>query len=68
MPLSHTCTDGATENSDHLDQILSDLGTELRRLSERAPAEQDFERFEGELHQIMAVAERALLAHELGAA
>ena len=43
MPLSHTCTDGATENSDHLDQILSDLGTELRRLSERAPAEQDFE-------------------------
>ena len=65
MPLSHTCTDGATENSDHLDQILSDLGTELRRLAERAPAEQDFERFEGELHQIMAVAERALLAHEL---
>ena len=38
MPLSHTCTDGATGNSDHLDQILSDLGTESRRLSERAPA------------------------------
>ena len=65
MPLSHTCTDGATGNRDHLDQILSDLGTELGRLSERAPAEQDFERFEGELHQIMAAAERALLAHEL---
>ena len=65
MPLSHTCTDGATGNSDHLDQILSDLGTESRRLSERAPAEQDFERFEGELHELFAVAERALLAHEL---
>ena len=39
MPLSHTCTDGATGNSDHLDQILSDLGTESRRLAERAPAE-----------------------------
>ena len=37
----------------------------MGRLSERAPAEQDFERFEGELHQIMAAAERALLAHEL---
>ena len=65
MPLSHTCTDGATGNSDHLDQILSDLGTESRRLAERAPAEQDFERFEGELHELFAVAERALLAHEL---
>ena len=52
MPLSHTCTDGATGNRDHLDQILSDLGTESRRLSERAPAEQDFERFEGELHEL----------------
>ena len=29
MPLSHTCTDGATGNRDHLDQILSDLGTEF---------------------------------------
>ena len=65
MPLSHTCTDGATGNSDHLDQILSDLGTESRRLAERAPAEQDFERFEGELHELFAAAERALLAHEL---
>ena len=65
MPLSHTCTDGATGNRDHLDQILSDLGTESRRLAERAPAEQDFERFEGELHELFAVAERALLAHEL---
>ena len=66
MPLSHTCSDGATtRNSDHLNQILSDLETELRRLTERAPAQQDFERFEGELHQIVAHAERALLAHEL---
>ena len=39
------------------------VGTELGRLSERAPAEQDFERFEGELHQIMAAAARS--AHEL---
>ena len=66
MPLSHTCTDGATSrNSDHLNQILNDLEKELRRLSERAPAQQDFERFEGELHQIVARAERAVLAHEL---
>ena len=56
---------GATQNSDHPDQILSDLGTELRRLAERAPAEQDFERFEGELHQLFATAERAMLALEL---
>ena len=65
MPLSHIGTDGATRTSDHLNQILSDLGTELRRLSERAPAEQDFERFEGELHQLFATAERAMLALEL---
>ena len=55
----------ADGDRDHLDQILSDLGTESRRLAERAPAEQDFERFEGELHELFAVAERALLAHEL---
>ena len=66
MPLSHTCTDGATTgNSDHLKQILSDLEIGLRRLSERAPGQQDFERFEGEVHQIVARAERAVLAHEL---
>ena len=29
------------------------------------PGEQDFERVEGELHQLFAVAERAALAHEL---
>ena len=65
MPLSHTCTDGATRNSDHLDQILSELGTNLRRGAECAPAEQDFERFEGEVHQLFAAAERAVLADEL---
>ena len=65
MPLSHSCTDGATGNSDHLEKILSDLGTELRLFAERATAEQDFEHFEGELHQKFAAAERAMLAHEL---
>ena len=64
MPLSHISTDGATGNSAHLKQILSDLEKELRGLSERTPAH-DFERFEGELHQIVATAERAVLAHEL---
>ena len=65
MPLSHTCTDGASSSSDHLDQILSDLGTALRWLSQRPPAEQDFERFEDEVHQLFAAAERAVLAREL---
>ena len=65
MPLSHSCTDGATGNSDHLEKILSDLGTELRLFAERATVEQDFEHFEGELHQKFAAAERAMLAHEL---
>ena len=64
MPLSHICPDGATGNSDHLNRILSDLEKQLRGLCERATA-QDFERFEGKLHQIMASAERAVLAHEL---
>lgn len=64
MPLSHISTDGATKSSDYLDQILSDMEKQLRGLSERTPVH-DFERFEGELHQIVAAAERALLAHEL---
>ena len=64
MPLSHISTDGATGHSDHLNRILSDLEKELRGLAERVAAP-DFERFEGDLHQIMASAERALLAHEL---
>ena len=64
MPLSHICTDGATGNSDHRNRILRDLEKELRGLCERATA-QDFECFEGKLHQIMASAERAVLAHEL---
>ena len=66
MPLSHTCTDGATGNSDHLNHILNDLATNLRRLSQCAPAEQDFERYERETHQLFAAAERAVLADELG--
>ena len=67
-PVSHTCTDGATRSSNHrnhLDQILSDLETELLRLSQQPAGEQDFERLEGELHQLFAAAERAPLAHEL---
>ena len=45
MPLSHfTCTDGATPTATISDQILSaELGTESRRLSERAPAEANAE-------------------------
>ena len=66
MPLSHTCTDGATANSDHFDEIFSDLGMKLRRLSQCAPGEQDFERYEREAHQLFAAAERAVLAEELG--
>ena len=61
MPLSHTCTDGATGNSDHFDEIFSDLGMKLRRLSQCAAAEQDFERYERETHQLFAAAERAVL-------
>ena len=55
----------APRSSDQLGQILSDLQTELRRLSEQPAGAQDFERVEGELHQLFAVAERATLAHEL---
>ena len=66
MPLSHTGTDGATRNSDRFDEILSDLERKLRRLTRCAPAEQDFERYEREAHQLFAAAERAVLAEELG--
>ena len=55
----------APRSSDQLGQILSDLQIELRRLSEQPAGAQDFERVEGELHQLFAVAERATLAHEL---
>ena len=55
----------APRSSGQLGQILRDLETELRRLSEQPAGEQDFERVEGELHQLFAVAERATLAHEL---
>ena len=50
LPGADSGTAGAGSGSDHLDQILSDLGRELGRLSQCPPAEQDFERFEGELH------------------
>ena len=56
---------GATSGSDQLDRIVSDLGTELGRLCQCPPAEQDFERLEGELHQRFVAAERATLEHEL---
>ena len=55
----------APRSSDQLGQILRDLETELRQVSEQPAGEQDFERVEGELHQLFAVAERATLAHEL---
>ena len=55
----------AARSSDQLHQILSDLETELRRLTEQPAGAQDFERVEGELHQLFAVAERATLAQEL---
>ncbi len=64
MPLSHTCTDGATGNSDHLTQILSDLATNLRRLSQDAPAEQDLSATNGRRISLFAAAERAVLADE----
>ena len=56
---------GATSGSDQLDRIVSDLGPELGRLCQCPPAEQDFERLEGELHQRFVAAERATLEHEL---
>ena len=64
MPLSHTCADGATSR-DHLDESLSELAANLRRLSQCAPGEQDFERYEREAHQLFAAAEQAVLAAEL---
>ena len=64
-PLSDNGPHGATRSSDQLHQILSDLKAELRRLCEQPAGAQDFERLEGELHQLFAVAERATLAHEL---
>ena len=64
MPLSHTCTDGATR-CDHVDESLSELATNLRRLSQCAPVEGDFERYEREAHQLFAAAEQAVLAAEL---
>ena len=64
MPLSHTCTDDATGNSDHLNRILNELATNLRRLSQCAPADQGFERYERETHQLFAAAQRAVLADE----
>ena len=49
-------------------EVLSDLGRKLRRLSERPAAEQDFERFEGEVHQLFAVAEPGGTGARVGAA
>ena len=46
-------------------QILCELNNDLRVLSEQASCEQDFERFEREVHQRFVTAERAVLAGEL---
>ena len=56
---------GGTSCSARFDQILSDLRTELSRLCEGPSEQQDFESFEGELHQCFVTAERAVLACEL---
>ena len=52
MPLSHTCTDGATENRTIWTRFSATWGRIAPTLRART-AEQDFERFEGELHQII---------------
>ena len=65
QPVAATGAAGATSCSDQVEQLLSDLGTELCRLSQCPLEEQDFERFEGELHQRLVAVERAVLAREL---
>ena len=60
MPRSHTRTDHATPDDD-LQQVLCGLEQELRELSQRWPAAQDFERFEDRVHHLFIAAERAVL-------
>ena len=64
MPRSHTRTDHATPDDD-LQQVLCGLEQELRELSQRWPAAQDFERFEDRVHHLFIAAERAVLRREL---
>ena len=70
VSLSHSCThhaitDDSGPNGEHTQQIICELYNDLRALSEHAPPEQDFERFEREVHQRFLAAERAVLAGEL---
>ena len=64
MPRSHTRTDHATPDDD-LQQVLCGLEQDLRELSQRWPAAQDFERFEDRVHHLFIAAERAVLRREL---
>ena len=68
--LSHTCQRRAiaeepASSGDPIQQILSELSNDLRELSEQTWPQQDFERFEREVHQRFVAAERAVLAGEL---
>ena len=70
VSLSHTCTehtiaDDRGASGDRIQQIICKLTNDLRVLSEQTPPEQDFERFERELHQRFVAAEREVLAGEL---
>ena len=73
VSLSHTCTRHAIADEpgqrgpscDHIQQLIGELHHDLHALSEQAPPEQDFERFEREVHQRFVAAERAVLAGEL---
>ena len=70
VSLSHTCTehtiaDDREASGERIQQIICKLTNDLRVLSEQTPPEQDFERFERELHQRFVAAEREVLAGEL---
>ena len=68
--LSHTCQRPAiaeepASSGDPIQQIICELSNDLRELSEQTSPQQDFERFEREVHQRFVAAERAVLAGEL---
>ena len=68
--LSHTCRRPAIGKDrgsigEPMQQIICELSNDLRVLSEQAPPQQDFERFERAVHQRFVAAERAVLGGEL---
>ena len=65
MPVFHAPARRTTTRS--ISQSLDRLDTALRKLSGRAPAGEDFERFEREVHALFAEAEREMLSGELEA-